>query len=129
MRWIHSARMSRFLLRRSRYAYCSAFSTLLRAMWMQFFARPLKPCVRDDTCVQGKPFSGAEAVLQHGFMQRCRDGGRTLASLRTLSLCICMVSLLCQIIKSKAQLSSGLSRVRRCPANVPPLSSGLRRRC
>lgn len=36
--------MSRFLLRRSRYAYCSDFSTALRAMWMQLFARPLKPC-------------------------------------------------------------------------------------
>lgn len=43
MRWIHRPRMSRFLVRRSLYAYCSAFSTRSRAARMQFLLRPRKP--------------------------------------------------------------------------------------
>lgn len=60
IRWIHSARMSRFLFRRSRYAYCSAFSTLLRARLMQLFARPLKPCIQRpwaSACPEASPWS------------------------------------------------------------------------
>ena len=43
MRVIHSALMSRFFCRRSRKAYCRAFSTRGVAILMQFFARPRKP--------------------------------------------------------------------------------------
>ena len=43
MRAIHSDRTSRFFARRSRVAYCRAFSTRSRAMRMQLPARPRKP--------------------------------------------------------------------------------------
>lgn len=43
MRSIQRDRMSRFLLRRSRYEYCSAFSTRSLAIRMQFLARPRNP--------------------------------------------------------------------------------------
>jgi hypothetical protein len=43
MRSIQRDRMSLFLLRRSLYEYCSAFSTLSLAILIQFFALPLNP--------------------------------------------------------------------------------------
>jgi hypothetical protein len=46
MRLIQRERISRFLFRLSRYAYCSAFSTLGRAALMQFLLRPLNPLAR-----------------------------------------------------------------------------------
>ena len=43
--------MSRFLVLRSLYAYCKAFSTRSRATLMQFLPLPLKPFARLKTCV------------------------------------------------------------------------------
>src|SRR6478752_285924 len=45
MRAIHSARNVRFLLRRSRYAYCPAFISACFAMRKTFLRRPRKPLV------------------------------------------------------------------------------------
>ncbi len=43
MRWIQRERKSALRALRSRYAYCSPFSTRSRAMLMQLLARPRKP--------------------------------------------------------------------------------------
>ena len=49
MRSIQRERISRFLVRRSRYEYWRAFSTLSRAILIQFLALPLNPFANLNT--------------------------------------------------------------------------------
>src|ERR1051325_11027987 len=71
MRAIHSARKVRFLLGRSRYAYCPAFISACLATRKTFFLRPRKPLVCLKTFLWR-----ARAVTPRFTLGMARSSGR-----------------------------------------------------